>query len=136
MKALLDGGYFNGDCMTVTGKTIGENLENIRVPGDQDVIYPVSNPITTTGGVVGLKGNLAPDGAIVKVAGMDNHKFSGPAGCSIARRTPTRASRSAATRKARSSSSATRVRRAAPGCVRCSPPRRRSTARAWATRWR
>ena len=79
MKALLDGGYFNGDCMTVTGKTIGENLEGVKVPGDQDVIYSTAKPITPTGGVVGLKGNLAPDGAIVKVAGMDTLKFSGPA---------------------------------------------------------
>jgi dihydroxy-acid dehydratase len=79
MKALLEGGYFNGDCMTVTGKTIGENLENIRVPGDQDIIYSTAKPITKTGGVVGLKGNVAPDGAIVKVAGMDNLKFTGPA---------------------------------------------------------
>ena len=79
MKALLDGGYFDGDCMTVTGKTIGENLEGVKVPGDQDVIYSTAKPITPTGGVVGLKGNLAPDGAIVKVAGMDTLKFSGPA---------------------------------------------------------
>ena len=79
MKALLDGGYLNGDCMTVTGKTIGENLEGVKVPGDQDIIYSTANPITPTGGVVGLKGNLAPDGAIVKVAGMDILKFTGPA---------------------------------------------------------
>lgn len=79
MKALLDGGYLNGDCMTVTGKTIGENLEGVQVPGDQDIIYSTAKPITPTGGVVGLKGNLAPDGAIVKVAGMDTLKFSGPA---------------------------------------------------------
>ena len=60
MRALLNGGYFDGDCMTVTGKTIGENLEDIKVPDDQKIIYPVSNPITKTGGVVGLKGKLAP----------------------------------------------------------------------------
>jgi len=79
MKALLDGGYLNGDCITVTGKTIGENLEKVKVPGDQDIIYSTAKPITKTGGVVGLKGNLAPDGAIVKVAGMENLKFTGPA---------------------------------------------------------
>jgi len=79
MKALLDGGYLNGDCLTVTGKTIGENLEGVKVPGDQDIIYSTAKPITPTGGVVGLKGNLAPDGAIVKVAGMDILKFTGPA---------------------------------------------------------
>jgi dihydroxy-acid dehydratase len=79
MKALLDGGYLDGDCLTVTGKTIGENLEGVRFPEDQEVIRPVSNPLSPTGGVVGLKGNLAPEGAIVKVAGMKNLAFTGPA---------------------------------------------------------
>ena len=79
MRALLDGGYLDGDCMTVTGKTLGENLEGVTVPGDQDVIYSTANPITPTGGVVGLKGNLAPEGAIVKVAGMEKQQFTGPA---------------------------------------------------------
>ena len=81
MKALLDGGYFDGSCLTVTGRTIGENLESVKFPKDQDVIYPVSRPITKTGGVVGLKGNLAPDGAIVKVAGMAKQQFTGTARC-------------------------------------------------------
>ncbi len=79
MRALLDGGYLDGSCMTVTGKTLGENLEGVKVPGDQDVIYSTAKPITPTGGVVGLKGNLAPDGAIVKVAGMEKQQFTGPA---------------------------------------------------------
>ncbi len=79
MKALLDGGYLNGDCITVTGKTIAENLKDVVFPEDQDVVYPTSNPITPTGGVVGLKGNLAPDGAIVKVAGMARQRHVGPA---------------------------------------------------------
>ena len=81
MKALLDGGYLNGDCLTVTGKSIKENLKDVVFPTDQDVVYPTSDPITPTGGVVGLKGNLAPDGAIVKVAGMERQQFSGPALC-------------------------------------------------------
>ncbi len=81
MKALLDGGYLHGDCMTVTGKTIEENLKDVVFPEDQDVIYPVSNPITPTGGVVGLKGSLAPEGAIVKVAGLSNLQFTGTARC-------------------------------------------------------
>lgn len=81
MKTLFDGGYLHGDCITVTGKTIAENLENVKFDTEQDVIYPVSNPITPTGGVVGLKGNLAPDGGIVKVAGMKMLKFEGPARC-------------------------------------------------------
>ncbi|HWV54059.1 dihydroxy-acid dehydratase [Pseudorhodoplanes sp.] len=81
MKALLDGGYLHGDCMTVTGRTIAENLKSVSWNPDQDVVRAASNPLSPTGGVVGLKGNLAPDGAIVKVAGMQNLKFTGPARC-------------------------------------------------------
>ena len=81
MKTLLDGGFLHGDCITVTGKTIAENLAGTVFPTDQDVIYPTSNPIMRTGGVVGLRGNLAPEGAIVKVAGMETLKFSGTALC-------------------------------------------------------
>ncbi|MGN6486476.1 MAG: dihydroxy-acid dehydratase [Devosia sp.] len=79
MKALLEGGYLHGDCMTVTGKTVAENLEKVRFNTEQDVIRTTSNPISPTGGVVSLKGNLAPDGAIVKVAGLKNLRFVGPA---------------------------------------------------------
>ncbi len=81
MKTLLDHGYLHGDCMTVTGRTLAENMEYVRWNSDQDVVRPANDPITKTGGVVGLKGNLAPDGAIVKVAGMSMLKFSGPARC-------------------------------------------------------
>jgi dihydroxy-acid dehydratase len=79
MKTLLDGGYLHGDCLTVTGKTVAENLEGIEFPTGQDVIRPVSNPLSPTGGVIGLKGSLAPEGAIVKVAGLKRLQFSGPA---------------------------------------------------------
>ena len=79
MKALLDGGYLHGDCMTVTGKTIAENLANVKWNPDQDVVRVTTNPISPTGGVVTLRGNLAPDGAIVKVAGLKNQRFVGPA---------------------------------------------------------
>ena len=79
LKALFEAGYINGDCMTVTGKTIEENLNNIIFPENQDVIYRVSEAITPTGGVVGLKGNLAEEGAIVKVAGMTRSRHVGPA---------------------------------------------------------
>ena len=79
MKTLLDAGYLHGDCLTVTGKTIAENLDGVIFPEDQDVIYPASNPISPTGGVVGLTGNLAPDGAIVKIAGTKNLQHTGPA---------------------------------------------------------
>ncbi len=81
LKTLMDGGYLHGDCLTVTGQSLAENLENVTFNPNQDVIYPVSNPITKTGGVVGLKGTLAPDGAIVKVAGLKNLQFTGPARC-------------------------------------------------------
>jgi dihydroxy-acid dehydratase len=81
MKTLLDHGYLHGDCMTVTGRTIAENLASVKWNPDQDVVRSAGEPLTKTGGVVGLKGNLAPDGAIVKVAGMANQKFTGPARC-------------------------------------------------------
>ncbi|HEV7254518.1 MAG TPA: dihydroxy-acid dehydratase [Mesorhizobium sp.] len=81
MKTLLDHGFLHGDCMTVTGRTIAENLEKVAWNDGQDVVRPADKPITVTGGVVGLKGNLAPEGAIVKVAGMKNLQFSGPARC-------------------------------------------------------
>jgi len=81
LKTLYEGGFLHGDCVTVTGKTLAENLEDIKWNPDQKVIYPVSNPITPTGGVVGLQGSLAPEGAIVKVAGLEKLQFSGPARC-------------------------------------------------------
>lgn len=79
MKSLLAEGLLFGDCMTVTGKTLGENIDQITWNPDQKVIYPATAPITPTGGVVGLRGTLAPEGAIVKVAGMDRLIFTGPA---------------------------------------------------------
>jgi len=81
LKTLLDGGYLHGDCLTVTGNSIADNLADLEFNPDQKVIYPVSNPLAPTGGVVGLTGTLAPDGAIVKVAGMEKLKFTGPARC-------------------------------------------------------
>jgi dihydroxy-acid dehydratase len=81
LKALLEGGILHGDCITVTGKTLAQNLESVKFNHDQKVVFPVSNPISPTGGVVGLKGSLAPDGAIVKVAGLKTQKFRGTALC-------------------------------------------------------
>ena len=83
LKALLDGGLLHGDCLTATGRTMAENLKDVVFPTDQDVVYPVSRAMSQTGGVVGLRGNLAPDGAIVKVAGMerDQLRFEGSALC-------------------------------------------------------
>jgi len=79
MKTLLDGGYLHGDCLTVTGKTIAENLKDVVWNPDQDVMFPYDRPLSPTGGVVGLTGNLAPDGAIVKVAGAKHLTHVGPA---------------------------------------------------------
>ncbi len=79
MKELLRGGYLHGDCITATGKTIKENLDSIAGEADGKIIHPIDKPLTKTGGVVGLEGNLAPEGAIVKVAGMKKQKFEGPA---------------------------------------------------------
>jgi dihydroxy-acid dehydratase len=81
IKTLFEGGYIHGDCLTVTGKTLEENLESVEFNTEQKVIRPYNNPLSPTGGVVGLKGNLAPDGAIVKVAGMENTYFEGVARC-------------------------------------------------------
>ncbi|MGJ8582630.1 MAG: dihydroxy-acid dehydratase [Marinosulfonomonas sp.] len=81
MKELKKAGLIHEDCITATGRTIGEEIDEVRLEADGRVIHPVSNPITQTGGVVGLKGNLAPESAIVKVAGMSEEEqvFSGPA---------------------------------------------------------
>ncbi len=79
MKTMIGEGLLYGDCMTVTGKTLGENIDQVTWNPDQKVIYDVKTPITPTGGVVGLRGSLAPDGAIVKVAGLAKLQFAGPA---------------------------------------------------------
>ena len=79
MRTLLDAGFLHGDCITVTGKTIAENLKGVVFPANQDVIRPANAPLSTTGGVVGLRGNLAPQGAIVKIAGLKHQVHVGPA---------------------------------------------------------
>lgn len=79
MKTMLSGGFLDGNCLTVTGRTLGENIDQVTWNPDQKVIYDVRAPITPTGGVVGLLGSLAPEGAIVKVAGMARLQFTGPA---------------------------------------------------------
>ena len=79
MKTLLGGGFLDGNCITVSGKTLGENIDQVTWNPDQKVIYDVRTPLSPTGGVVGLRGSLAPDGAIVKVAGMGRLQFTGPA---------------------------------------------------------
>ena len=79
MKTLHAEGLLHGDCLTVTGKTLAENIDEVTWNPNQKVIYDAKTPITPTGGVVGLRGSLAPDGAIVKVAGMARLQFDGPA---------------------------------------------------------
>ncbi|WP_208349960.1 dihydroxy-acid dehydratase [Pseudaestuariivita rosea] len=81
MKELRKAGLIHEDCITVTGRSMGEELDIVTKEADGTVIYPVESPLSKTGGVVGLKGNLAPEGAIVKVAGIDSQHqiFTGPA---------------------------------------------------------
>ena len=81
LKTLIDGGYIHGNCMTVTGKTMRENLRNVKFNTKQKVMRKYNNPLSPDGGVVGMKGNLAPEGAIVKVAGLKKLQFTGRARC-------------------------------------------------------
>jgi dihydroxy-acid dehydratase len=79
LKALLDDGLLDGDALTVTGKTLAENVSAVVVPSDQLVIAPVDKPLAPEGGIAILRGSLAPDGAVVKVAGVETREFEGPA---------------------------------------------------------
>jgi dihydroxy-acid dehydratase len=80
MRLLLDAGLLHGDCLTVTGRTVGENLAALDPPGaDGDVVHPLSAPIHPQGGIAVLRGSLAPSGGVVKVAGIDTSRFEGPA---------------------------------------------------------
>ena len=79
LRALFDEGLIEGDVLTVTGKTMGENLSEVSNPGDQDVIVPIDQPLASEGGIAILRGNIAEEGAVVKVAGIDLDVFEGPA---------------------------------------------------------
>ena len=81
IKSLLNGGYINGDCITSTGKTIGENHQDVIFPSNQNVVYQCDNPISKNSSVVGLWGNLAEDGCISKIAGLKTLNFKGKAKC-------------------------------------------------------
>ena len=81
LKTLLEGGFIHGECMTVTGKTMRENLKNVEFNTNQKVLREFNNPLSPDGGVVGLKGNLAPEGGIVKIAGLKKLQFTGKARC-------------------------------------------------------
>ncbi len=78
-RRLLDAGRLNGDCMTVTGRTLGEEVREVEETPGQEVVRPVSEPLKPTGGLVILRGNLAPEGCVVKVAGHERTRHSGPA---------------------------------------------------------
>src|SRR5690349_24886144 len=136
LKALLDGGLLHGDCLTVTGRTLAENLKDVVFPQDQDVVYPVSKAISRTGGVVGLKGNLAPDGAIVKIAGMHKLRFEGTALCFDTEEKAFAAVEARAYKPGDVIVIRYEGPKGGPGCARCSPPPRPSMARAWARQWR
>jgi dihydroxy-acid dehydratase len=80
MKELLDAGLLHGDCLTVTGKTVAENLAALDPPApDGDVVHPLTDPIHVQGGIAVLRGSLAPQGSVVKVAGIDQLRFEGTA---------------------------------------------------------
>ena len=79
LRALLDAGYLHGDVMTVTGRTMADNLESVIVPTDQDVVLPISEPLAEEGGIAILRGSLAPEGAVVKIAGIELVEFEGTA---------------------------------------------------------
>jgi len=81
LKTLYDGDYIHGDCMTVTGKTMKENLKKVKFNPKQKVMRKYNNPLSPDGGVIGLKGNLAPEGGIVKIAGLKKLQFTGIARC-------------------------------------------------------
>jgi dihydroxy-acid dehydratase len=80
MKQMLEGGLLHGDCMTITGRTVAENLKDVALPGrDQDVILPLARPMYAQGHLAILKGNLAPEGCVAKITGLKNPVMSGPA---------------------------------------------------------
>jgi dihydroxy-acid dehydratase len=79
LRALLEAGCLHADCLTVTGKTMGENLADVRIPDGQQVVRRPDNPISPNGGMNIVRGNLAPDGGVVKVVGIENRRHTGPA---------------------------------------------------------
>ena len=122
MKELLDAGLLHGGCLTVSGKTVAENLASLRPPApDGQVVRPLSEPIHADGGLAILRGSLAPAGAVVKVAGLDFSRFEGRPGSSTASSPRSRRSSPAPSSRARWSSYVMKVPREARACVRCWP---------------
>ena len=81
LKALLDGGHLHGDCLTVNGKTMAENLKDVQIPEGQDVVHTSANAFHPNGGLTILKGNLAPEGGVLKTTGVKDLTHTGPARC-------------------------------------------------------
>lgn len=138
MKELRKAGLIHEDCMTATGRSIGEELDRIEREADGKVIYSIDAPLTKTGGVVGLKGNIAPQGAIVKVAGIapEHQVFTGPA-----RVFECEEDAFAAVQKREYEEGEVIVIRnegpaGGPACARCWPPPPRFRAKAWVRRSR
>ncbi len=127
-KRLQEGGLLHDDAITVTGRTVGEHAHEAQETAGQQVVRPLDDPIKPTGGLAILRGNLAPEGCVVKLSGHERRHHSGHARVFESRRRRWPRSSKARSAKATSSSSATRAPRAAPGCARCSPSPRRSTA--------
>ena len=134
VKRLQELGRLNEDAMTVTGRTVGEHAAEAQETEGQRVVRPLDDPIKATGGLAILRGNLAPDGCVVKLSGHERVHHEGPA-----RVFENEEEAMAAVRPGRdqapatSSSSATRARPAAPACARCSPSPARSWGRGSAT---
>ena len=133
MKALLDAGLLNGDCLTVTGKTMAENLADIAPPDvDGTIVRALNNPIHPTGGITILRGSLAPEGAVVKSAGFDTEVWKGTARVFDGERAAMDALENGTSPPAMLSSSATKDPKVVRGCARCwpLPPRSRAPASA------
>lgn len=120
MKYLLANGLLDGSCLTCTGKTVAENLESLPglTPG-QPIIQPLDQPIKSTGHIQILRGNLAPQGAVAKITGKEGLVFTGTANVFDGEVAMLHASNKARSRKVTSSSSAMKVRKAAPVCRKC-----------------
>lgn len=138
MRELGKAGLLHEECMTVSGRTIGEEVDRVAGEADGKVIYPVENPISKTGGVVGLKGNLAPDGAIVKIAGMTEEEtvFTGPAHVFECEEDAFEAVQNRTYKEGEVLVIRNEDHPAARACARCWRQRRRCPVKGWAKRLR
>ena len=136
LKTLLDRGLLHGDCVTVSGQTMAENLANVGAyPLGQDVIRPFDAPIKKESHLVVMRGNLAPEGAVAKISGKEGSVFTGRRGYSTQRSRPCRRFSTARSWPAMSWSFDTKGRRAGRACGRCSARRAQSWAKGSGTKW-